>query len=410
MSAFNRREFVKLAGVTGLGVVAAPQVVFAADPIAPRNTDTLVVIFQRGAMDGLTAVVPYNETEYYAKRPNLAVPRPGTGDTAAIDLDGQFAFAPQMAPLKALWDRSELAVVHAAGLTFPSRSHFDAQDFMERAWLTPGQVFSGWLNRHLSTTSQTTDATFRAIGVGRALPRSMTGPAPIINLASIAAFDITSRSPRKSEMETALQTSFSGSDFLDSTGNRAFSAVDELTNRGVSTLSVENGAVYPTTTFGSQMRDLAKLLKSGLGVEAATCEIGGWDTHNNQGVGLPNLLDQFAKTLAAFHTDLGARMRNITVVTMTEFGRRLLENGSRGTDHGRASCMFVMGGGTLGKRVYGDWPTLAPNRLEIGDLRVTTDYRTVLAELLAKRCGNSNRAEVFPGFAATPALGMFTAR
>ena len=392
---FLRRDFLKITGLGGAALAVSPNIAFAADPASIRNTDTLVVIFQRGAMDGLSAVVPYTESEYYAQRRATAVPK----------------LAPALAPLKPIWDQGSLSVVHAVGLTTPSRSHFDAQDFMERAWLEKGEVFSGWLNRHLATTAQTNDVTFRALSVGKAVTKSMGGTAAVVGLNAITSFGLNSSDVRKVELSNSLEATFSGTGFLDTTGNRTFAAVDELVAKNPGVIEVENSAEYPNTTFGNQMKDLAKLIKSGIGVEVATCDLGGWDTHNNQTAELNGLLDELAKTLAAFNTDLGARMKTVTVITMTEFGRRLAENGSGGTDHGRGSCMFAMGGGVIGKQVFGAWPGLAANQLEGGDLRVTTDYRAVLAEALAKRCGNAAKlAEVFPGFLGQATNGLFVAR
>jgi uncharacterized protein (DUF1501 family) len=408
---FLRRDFLKISGLSGAALALGPTVAMAADPVNSRNTDTLVVIFQRGAMDGLNAVVPYTEAEYYAQRKTIAVPKPGAASGGAIDLNGKFALNPALAPLKPIWDQGMLSVVHAVGLTTPTRSHFDAQDFMERAWLEKGQVFSGWLNRHLSSTALANDVTFRALSVGKAVTKSMGGPAPVVGLNAIDSFGLNSSDSRKTEISDTLETSFSGAGFLDSTGLRTFAAVDELIAKNPGIIALENAASYPNTTFGNQMKDLAKLIKSGIGVEVATCDLGGWDTHNNETAELTGLLDELAKTLAAFNADLGARMKNVTLLTMTEFGRRVMENGSGGTDHGRGSCMLALGGGVVGKQVFGQWPGLAANQLEGGDLRVTTDYRAVLAEVLAKRCDNQAKlAEVFPGFTGQATSGLFAAR
>ena len=405
-----RRDFLKLTGMGAAALAAGPKIAFAADP-SSRSTDTLVVIFQRGAMDGLNAVVPYTDADYYAQRRTIAVPRPDAASGASISLNDRFALNPALAPLKPIWDRGQLAIVHAVGLTTPSRSHFDAQDFMERAWLEKGQVNSGWLNRHLQSTALSQDLSFRAIAVGKAVPRSMSGASPVVGISSIASFGLNSNSTRENALLDALQQSFSGTSLLDSTGNRTFAALDQLAGKNPGAIAVENLAVYPNTSFGNQMKDLAALIKSGIGVEAASVDIGGWDTHNNEVVEINARLDDLAKTLAAFNTDLGARMKSVTVLTMTEFGRRVAENGSQGTDHGRGSCMFAMGGGVIGKQVYGNWPTLAPAQLEGGDLRVTTDYRSVLAEALSKRCGNANKlGDVFPGFTGQPSSGLFVAR
>lgn len=403
-----RRDLLKL-GALSAGALAAPRVVLAAD--STRNTDTLVVVYLRGAMDGLSAVVPYTDSNYYLNRRATAIAAPGAATAASIDLDGRFALHPALAPLKPLWDRAQMAVVHAVGLSTPSRSHFDAQDFMERAWLEKGTVFTGWLNRHLASSATTNDPTFRGISVGRAVTKSMGGTAPVVGLNSISTFGINTVSARKTDFSNSLEASFSGTGFLDSTGLRTFAALDELLTANPAARSVENAAVYPNTTFGKQMQDLAALIKSGIGVEVATCDIGGWDTHNNQANELNAQFDELSKTLAAFHTDLGTRMNSVTLLTMTEFGRRVAENGSQGTDHGRASCMFAIGGGVIGKQIYADWPGLAAAQLEGGDLRVTTDYRAVLAEALAKRCGNERSLEqILPGYSGGATRGLFVAR
>ena len=403
-----RRDLLKL-GALSASALAAPSLVLGAN--AARNTDTLVIVYLRGAMDGLSAVVPYTDSNYYLNRRATAIAAPSAATAPSIDLDGRYALHPALAPLKPLWDRAQMAVVHAVGLSTPSRSHFDAQDFMERAWLEKGTVFSGWLNRHLASSATSNDATFRGISVGRAVTKSMGGSAPVVGLNSIASFGINTASARKTEFSDALEASFSSTGFLDVTGVRTFAALDELQLANPGARAVENAAVYPNTTFGKQMQDLAALIKSGIGVEVATCDLGGWDTHNNQANELNANFDELGKTLAAFATDLGAGMNNVTVLTMTEFGRRVAENGSQGTDHGRASCMFAIGGGVIGKQVYGDWPGLATAQLEGGDLRVTTDYRAVLAELLSKRCGNERSLEqILPGYTGGATRGLFVAR
>jgi uncharacterized protein (DUF1501 family) len=411
-SALLRRDFVKLAGLSGMALCLSPQIASAETPAATRNTDTIVVIYLRGAMDGLNAIVPFTEASYFSNRTNIAIAKPDAALNPAINLDNSYALHPALAPLKPIWDAGELAIAHAVGLSTPSRSHFDAQDFMERAWLEKSGPTSGWLNRFLGSNAATSDATFRAVGLGRALPRSLSGSAPVVGLSSIASFGISSRSTRKTDLSASLQASFSGASLLDSSGNRAFAAVRELQANPAANLSIENAAVYPNTTFGNQLKDLAQLIKSGIGVEVATLDLGGWDTHNNQATELNALLDQLAKSLAAFRTDLGARMKNVTVVSMTEFGRRVAQNGSQGTDHGRASCMFMLGGGVAGRQVYADWPGLAANQLEGGDLRVTTDYRNVLSELLSKRAGvaANQLGAIFPEFSSLKTPGLFLTR
>ncbi len=411
ISGIERRDLLKLVGASSL-LLPGVNLAFAQSSGAatPRNSDTMVVIYLRGAMDGLNAIIPFTDPAYYSKRPTIAIAKPDAATDAAIALNSRFAMHPSMAPLKPLWDKGEMAAVHAVGLTVAQRSHFDAQDFMERAWLEKGSVFTGWLNRHLSSTALSTEQTFRALGMGRAVPKSLGGPAPVIGLNSIEGFGIQSSSTRKVALTDGLEALFNTSASLDVTARRAFAAVDELANKNLTAVTTNSAASYPNTTFGKQMRDLATLIKSGIGAEVATCDLGGWDTHNNEATEIASKLDELSKTLAAFATDLGPAWKNVSVLTMTEFGRRVQENGSRGTDHGRASAMLLLGGGVAGKQVFADWPGLADNQLESGDLRVTTDYRSVLSELLRKRSGNQKLDEVFPGFTGSKDLGLFVTR
>jgi uncharacterized protein (DUF1501 family) len=402
----GRRDFCRLLGV---GATAMPllgsRLGWAAEADASR--DTLLVVFQRGAMDGLNAVVPYFEPNYYARRPTIAIPAPA-GEGSAIDLDGRFGMHPSLAPIKTLYDSGDLALVHATGLTTPSRSHFDAQDFMERAWLSQGSVFDGWLNRYLATLGE--GGTFQAVGMGTAVSRSLSGAAPVVGMSGIEGFGIESDLQRANSLQALLQASFDGSTFVDSTGQRAFAAVEELKGSPASSLAVDNAADYPDGDFGQRLRDLAALIKSGIGVKVATLDIGGWDHHNNEAQALPPLLDELARGLLAFHTDLGAAMANVSVVVMTEFGRRVAENASRGTDHGRGGVIFALGGGVQGGQVHTDWPGLADANLDSGDLQVTLDYRAVLAEMLAKRAGVSDFSGIFPGWEGAPTSGLYVPR
>lgn len=401
-----RRDFLALSGLSALSFAAAPQIAFAN---TPRNSDVMVVIFLRGAMDGLSAVVPFTESNYYAKRSAIAVPRPGeTG--GAIALTNQFALHPALAPLKRHWDNGSLAVAHATGLVTPSRSHFDAQDFMERAVMAQGGLGTGWFNRFLSQSARTGDPIFRAVAVGKAVPRSAGGPVPVVALSSAESFDVQSTSSQATALRGAVSQSFVGPSGLDSAGIKAFQAINDLATTPSVNSAPENGASYPTTAFGGYLRILAGLIKSPLGVEAATVDIGGWDTHRNQVADLATLFDELGKALDAFVTDLGSQMSRVSIVTMTEFGRRLTQNASGGTDHGRASAMFALGGGVVGKQVVADWPGLADSALDQGDLRVTLDYRRVLAEWLTKRGGVSDIASVFPAFSEAPTSSLFRAR
>ncbi|HVF35800.1 MAG TPA: DUF1501 domain-containing protein [Candidatus Saccharimonadia bacterium] len=402
----NRRDFFKLAGLAGAASFA-PRLAFAQDSAVARSSDTLIVIYLRGGMDGLNAVAPYADANYYRLRPTVNVPRPGTAG-GALDLDGFFGLHPSLAPIEPLYQSGRLAVVQAAGFRQASRSHFECQDRMERATLDLTLVSSGWLNRHLETVG--IGETFQAVGMGRSVQASLRGAAPVIGLSTIGEFTIRTTSQRKGEIMNAFASIYDDASALASSSTQALEAVDQLAEASPANFPVEGGAVYPATTFASAMKEIAQLVKAGLGLQYACIDLGGWDHHDDEVNELPPLLDELSQTLAALDKDLGARMANVTVVTMTEFGRRARENASRGTDHGAGSLMMLMGGGVVGRTVYRDWPGLGDADLYNGDLDVTTDYRAVLAEILEKRMGGTDLAKTFPGYAPQPALGALLRR
>jgi uncharacterized protein (DUF1501 family) len=401
----TRRDFLKSASCAALPL-ALPRLAFANTAAGPR--DTLVVVFLRGGLDGLNAVVPHGDSDYYRLRPTLAVPRPGTGTGAALELDGFFGLNPALAPLAPLYQAGRLAAVQATGFLLGSRSHFDCQDFMERAALNNAGVSSGWLNRHLEAVGVT--ETFEAVGVGKTLQLALRGNAPAVGIDTFAGFTVRTTSTRKAEITDAIEGLFAGDSLLDATARRSLAAVDELVAANPAQYVAANGAVYPNTTFGAQMRSVAQLIKANLGLAVACVDIGGWDHHDDEADQLTPLLDQLGRALAAFDTDLGAAMSGVTVVTMTEFGRRVQQNASGGTDHGSGYAMFLLGGGVLGRNVYRTWPGLRDDQLFRGDLAITTDYRTVLSELITKRLGGSDLARVFPGFVQQPFLNAFVTR
>ncbi len=401
----DRRDFLKVSAAATLPF-AAPRLVFGQGPVA--NADVLVVVFQRGGLDGLQAVVPHGDADYYRLRPTIGIPRPGTGANAAIDLDGFFGLHPSAAPLKALYDAGRLAIIHGAGLETSSRSHFECQDLYERGSADISQVGDGWVNRYLQ--SNTPDATFGAVAIGRAIQPSMRGPSPVLGISTIANFRLGVAGGRAAEIERQLAGLYGAGDTLGLNARKAIGAIDELAAANPSARVPEHGASYPNTNFGNQMRELAQLIKSDLGLRAAAVDIGGWDHHANIGNFIGPLLDELSRVLAAFDADLGPRMANVTVVTMTEFGRRVQQNGSNGTDHGAGSVMFLLGGGVLGRQVIRSWPGLRNQDLVNGDLRVTIDYRSVLAELIEKRMGGADLAHVFPGFASASRTGVFARR
>lgn len=401
----DRRDFCKFSAL-GAGALALHSRLAFGN--GAGNRDVIVCVFQRGGMDGLNAVVPYADANYETLRPTVHIPEPGAGQGAALDLDGFFGLNPAAVALKSLYDAGDLAIVHATGGLHGDLSHFTAQALMERGVLAHQPVFSGWLNRHLEIIGPT--VAFQAVGIGKAVAPALRGEAAVIGLGEIDNVALTTRSRRAAATPDLLKLLYTGADDLDRAAQQAFDAIDVLDQADPGSYASENGAVYPDTSFGRQMREVAQLIKAGIGLEVACVDIGGWDHHNQLNAALTPLLQQFAETLAAFHIDLGARMADITVLSMSEFGRRAYENGSAGTDHGIGGVMFAFGGGVNGGKVYGDWPGLASANLLDGNLSITTDYRSVLAELLVKRTGNGETDAVFPEFTDAGALDIFRAR
>jgi len=370
--------------------------VWAAVPA--RSSKRLIAVFQRGAVDGLSFVVPFGDRDYAHARPTIAVGAPGAKD-GALDLDGFFGLNPRLAPLKALWERRELAVVHACGSPDSTRSHFDAQDYMESA--TPGvkSTSDGWLNRYLQARQIEKATTFRAVALTPQLPRTLQGTAPALAMRNIASFGIRAESVGASFEE---QYQAAADRVLSGTGREAFEAMKMMKVADPARYQPERGAVYPQSAFGQALRQVAQLVKADVGLEIAFAEVGGWDTHVNQGSTqgqLATRLDDFSRAIGALVTDLGDRMADTVVLTMSEFGRAVGENGNRGTDHGHGNAMLVMGGGVRGGRVYGRWPGLQRDqRYEGRDLAVTTDFRDVFAEIVDRHLGLSDLHAIFPGY------------
>jgi uncharacterized protein (DUF1501 family) len=400
----TRRIFLRNSALAMVGAGTAPlwlQRALYATGSAPGKK-ILVAIFQRGAADGLNIVAPHGERAYYDLRPTIAVPRPAAGSPdAAIDLDGFFGLHPSLAPLKPLYDARHLAIVDAAGSPDPTRSHFDAQDYMESG--TPGfkATASGWMNRALPKAAGSISPV-RAVALGPVLPRSMEGGEPAVTLASIGAFQVhDADAARQFEQMYAG----AGDAALAATGRETFEAMKLLASIQRQPYTPAAGASYPRGHLGDSLRQIAQLIKADAGLEMAFADVGGWDHHVNE-TGprasegqLANLLREYGQALAAFWQDMGDRMDDVALVTMSEFGRTARENGNRGTDHGHANCMFVMGGAVKGGKVYGRWPGMSPEQLYEGrDLALTTDFRDVLGELVAHRMANPSLSTVFPGY------------
>src|ERR1700733_4744194 len=403
----TRRVFLRNGALTVVGTAAVPSFLARAAWCAAETgtrSKRLVVIFQRGAADGLNIVVPHAEPQYYAMRPSINIPR-----KSVIDLDGFFGLHPSLASFQPLWNQRHLAIVHAAGSPDPNRSHFDAQDFMESG--TPGikSTEDGWLNRSLrNLPGPSQKSAFEAIAMGPSIPRILSGVEPAIAMNNINDFSVGGRGPKPSPAANAFEAMYNHStdSVLQGTGEETFDAVKMLKAADPSKYKPAPGADYPKGRFGDSLRQLAQLIKANLGVQMAFADIGGWDHHVNEGATegqIANVLRDFSQSLAAFWTDLGDLGEDTIVVTMSEFGRTARENGNRGTDHGHANFMFVLGGPVKGGKVYGRWPGLDPSQLYEGrDLALTTDFRQVIGEAVVRHMGNKNLATVFPGFENPP--------
>jgi uncharacterized protein (DUF1501 family) len=397
----TRRIFLRNSALAVVGTAAIPSFLTRAaygSVEAGTSNKRLVVIFQRGAADGLNIVVPHAEPSYYAMRPSINIPR-----SSVIDLDGFFGLHPSLAPFQPLWKQRHLAIVHAAGSPDPSRSHFDAQDFMESG--TPGvkATDDGWLNRCLHQLPVPADkSAFRAIAMGPSLPRILSGSERALAVNNVNDFGVGGRNANATSNTFEAMYAQSVDSVLHGTGQETFDAVKMLKAADPSKYKPAAGADYPKGRFADSLKQLAQLIKANLGVQVAFADISGWDHHVNEGSTqgqIANVLGEFSQSLAAFWTDLGDLAEDTVVVTMSEFGRTARENGNRGTDHGHANVMFVMGGPVKGGRVYGRWPGLDPSQLNEGrDLALTTDFRQVLGEAVYSHLGNKSLNEVFPGF------------
>lgn len=411
--AVTRRFFLKSSGLALASLAAAPsflkRTAFAQTlGGAGKDRPIIIAIFQRGAADGISMVVPFGDKSYYSLRPNIAIPEPKSGNAeTAIDLDGYFALHPALAPFKPIYDAGNLAIVHAVGSPDNTRSHFDAQDYMEAG--TPGNkgTTNGWLNRYMLAKKDPKSSPFRAVSLTANLPRTLMGNAPAIAMTSIADFGVRAGQGNNQVAKGFEELYAQGvTDMLHGTGKEAFEAVKMLKKANPQQYAPANGANYPRSAFGQALLQIAQLIKSDIGVEIAFTDVGGWDTHANQGAArgqLANRLQDFSQGITALYRDLGDRARNIVILTMTEFGRTIRQNGSGGTDHGHASCLFALGGAVKGGKVYGKWPGLASEQLYEGrDLALTTDFRDVFAEIAARHMGATNLNAIFPGFSQSP--------
>ncbi len=408
----SRRRFVGLSA----GVVAAaatpswlPRVAYAQSENSAR--DVMVMIFLRGGVDSLSMVVPHTENAYYDLRPTLAVPRPdSSANRRAVDLDGTFGFSEPMTPLRSAFNSGELLIVHACGLPGSNRSHFDAMHFMEVGEASPPPSrFTGWLGRHLMTTAPSLkNGVLRAVGIGYGLQRTLVGAPKALPIFDLAEFGFTGGGATKKERIAVLEEIYAyASEPLATSAGDTFRTVDTLKRIRFESYKPKGGARYPDSSFGYALRSTAALIKANIGVEAVAIDLDGWDTHDTQGNlngWMMYLMQDLAEGLAAFRKDIKASNRkDVVTVAVSEFGRNVFENGSRGTDHGYGGLMLAMGDSINGGQVLTKWPGLNKNQLyEDQDLKITIDYRDILAEILSRRMGNSNVRAVFNDSSFTP--------
>lgn len=409
----NRRIFLKNGSLALVSLGFAPAFIAESAAAAAPRRKILVALFQRGAVDGLNMVVPFGDRNYYDGRPSIAIARPGAAE-GAIDLDGFFGLHPRMAPLAPWFSGGQLAIVHAAGSHDETRSHFDAQDYMESG--TPGvkSTRDGWMNRYLHAREHESASPFRAVALAQQLPRSLQGTAPALAIGNLSRFGVRDdRSGGMTASSFEAQYAAAADAVLQPVGREAFDAARRMQEVDPAGYTPANGAAYPRSGFGEAMKQIAQIIRSDLGLEVAFTELGQWDHHANEGGAtgqLANRLDDFARGIAAFARDLGDRMADVVVVTMSEFGRTVRENGNRGTDHGHGNAMLVLGGDVRGGRVYGPWPGLAREQLWQGrDLAITTDFRDVFTELVTDHLGATDVSRIFPGHTARGRLGLLRA-
>lgn len=388
------------------------EVVFASDMSLAEQGDVIVTVFLRGGWDVMNVVPPIDGIDrgfYEAARPTLKVPN--QGQNAALRLDDLFGLHPSMDELYELYQAQKLAIVHAVGLNVDTRSHFEAQQYVESA--TPGAktTGSGWVGRHLASFGEPATL-LPAVAAGGGLPATLAGAPEAVSISAIDDFDLRAEPFQKA----ALRRMYEGSSWLHTSGTQTFEAIDTIRRASSSGYQPANGASYPNTSFGNNLKTIAKLIKLDIGLRAATVDLGGWDTHQGQGDGaggyLSNLVGDLSKGLAAFYIDLDESgsptyADRMTLVVVSEFGRRLTENASRGTDHGHGSGIFVLGGQVNGGRVISNWPGLQNEQLyDRADLAVTTDYRQVLSEIVVRRLGNARLGSVFPGYKDYQPMGI----
>jgi uncharacterized protein (DUF1501 family) len=422
----NRRVFLKQGALAyvcmGMGPFWGPNFLrntaFAADLGSSADNKILICIFQRGAVDGLSMVVPHGDPFYYQNRTDIAIAQPSkaAGADAAIDLDGYFGLNPALAPLLPLYKAGHLAAIQACGSPNASRSHFESQDLMESGTDSDRGVADGWLNRLLGACPEDAakKTAFRAVATTSTIPRSLQGEQDSLAIRDLDTFGLAGDTavvmPGSTGSANGFESMYGSAvdTVLHGTAKESFDALEMLKKVRTANYQPAAGAAYPNSAFGRNLKQIAQLIKANVGLQVAFAEVEGWDTHANQGNAkgqLATRLGGFAQALAALQTDLGDKMADVVVVTMSEFGRSVHQNGNRGTDHGHGTCFFTMGGSIKGGKVYGNWPTLAPDKLfQNRDLAITTDFRDVFGEICNRHFNVPMTAmpQLFPQYAVQP--------
>ncbi len=409
----SRRQFIAWsAGAAFLATVIPPWLpkIVLAESFA-SNRDVIISIFMRGGADGLSLVAPFYDIEYYNGRPTIAIPRPdSSASNKGIALDDKFMFPQAMSSLLEPFTANDLLLIHGTGSVDTTRSHFDAQRFMEVGKPRDPSIITGWLGRHLaSSTPVRTNAPLRALGIANGLAQTLVGAPHTLPIPNPANFSLGGSATTRQARTDWLEADYlNTADPVKSAAVDAVATVDLLKVINFTSYAPANGAVYPTSSFGASLRSAAALVKADIGVEAVQVDIGGWDTHSAQDPlagSMATTMTQFSTALGALYKDLiaGAQTQNVTVVIVSEFGRNVRENGSKGTDHGRGNVMFCMGKNIAGGRVMTqNFASLARENLDAGqDLKVTIDHRDVLAEIVKNRLANTNLPFVFPDFVPT---------
>jgi len=443
----SRRLFLKNGAVSLASVGMVPllgpaflrQAAFGAEINPGKRKKTLICIFQRGAADGLSMVVPFGDKNLYRHRSTLAVPQPGRANqNAALDLDGFFGLHPMLAPFLPLYKEGHLAAIHACGSPDATRSHFDAQDYMEAGAPGNKRVGDGWLSRTVISCPEdqaklANPSPFRAVALGgdHGLPRSLQGDSGALAIPDLNTFGVGmaevggKQMPAKkagramkrgggdemvarqgtARVVDGFETLYESAvgDVLHGTGTESFKAIAQLRKSISGDYIPAGGVTYPGGRFGDSLKQIARLIKADVGVEVAFAETGGWDTHTNQVNRLNQQLREFGQGISALYRDLGDRMEDTIILTMSEFGRTARQNGNNGTDHGHATCFFALGGAVNGGKVHTKWPGLAPEQLyEKRDLAVTTDFRAVFGEVAMQHLGANGMSKIFPAYAGGP--------